>query len=168
MPGSNVGPLNTKVDKRSCDNHGWDKTHMNHTSFTKEDFTAFRANDRPGPIQMLNLIRLREQANYPDGRAATGADAYAAYSHGSRPVFARLGGKIIWRGRLEQTLIGPREEAWNICFVAEYPSVAAFAEMLRDPAYRSAMEHRQAAIADSRLVRLAPMTLGIAFADPEA
>lgn len=30
-----------------------------HTSFSREAFAAFRADDRPGPVQMLNLIRLR-------------------------------------------------------------------------------------------------------------
>lgn len=141
---------------------------MSHTSFTKEDFAVFRADDRPGPIHMLNLIRLRERAIYPDGRETPGHEAYAAYGRGSEPVFARLGGRIVWRGRHEQTFIGPRDEAWHICFIAEYPSVAAFAEMLRDPAYRAAMAHRQAAIADSRLVRLAPMVAGPGFADPAA
>ena len=45
---------------------------------TKESFAAFRAADRQGPIHMLNLVRLRERAAYPDGRAASGAEAYAA------------------------------------------------------------------------------------------
>jgi uncharacterized protein (DUF1330 family) len=139
---------------------------MMYTSFTKEDFAAFQANDRDGPIHMLNLIRLRKKAAYTDGRLATGAEAYAAYGQGSQPVFSRLGGRIVWRGKLEQTLIGPSDESWDICFVAEYPSVVAFTEMLREPAYRLAMEHRQAAIADSRLVRLAPMASGSGFADP--
>jgi uncharacterized protein (DUF1330 family) len=138
---------------------------MNYTSFTKEDFAAFRANDRPGPIHMLNLIRLREKAAYTDGRLATGAEAYAAYSRGSQPIFSRLGGRIVWRGKLEQTLIGPSDEFWDICFVAEYPSVAAFAEMVRDPVYRLAMEHRRVALADSRLVRFSPMIMGAGFSD---
>lgn len=47
---------------------------MSHTGFTKEGFAEFRANDRPGPIHMLNLVRLRDRAEYPDGRAATGAE----------------------------------------------------------------------------------------------
>ncbi len=106
---------------------------------------------------MLNLIRLKEQPGYPDGRKAIGAEAYAAYGRGSQSVFARLGGVIIWRGRLEQMLIGPSDEAWDICFIAQYPSVEAFVAMAKDPDYRSAMEHRQAAVADSRLIRLAPM-----------
>jgi hypothetical protein len=39
---------------------------------TKEGFAAFRADDRPGAIHMLNLVKLRGHAAYPDGRRATG------------------------------------------------------------------------------------------------
>jgi uncharacterized protein (DUF1330 family) len=130
---------------------------------TKEAFAAFRALDRAGPIQMLNLVRFRDQAAYPDGRAATGAQAYADYGLESEPIFARVGGKIIWRGTFEFTLTGPADERWDACFIAEYPSLAAFVEMIRDPAYREAVKHRQAAVADSRLIRLAPGVAGAAF-----
>lgn len=130
---------------------------------TRETFAAFRANDRPGPIQMLNLVRLRARAIYTDGREATGAQAYAAYGRESGPVFARLGGSIVWRGRFELTLIGPAEERWDLCFIARYPSVAAFVEMIRDPVYREAVRHRQAAVEDSRLIRLAEGEAGVGF-----
>jgi uncharacterized protein (DUF1330 family) len=52
-----------------------------------------------------------------------------------------------------------------LCFVAEYPSADAFIAMLRDPEYRAAVIHRQAAVADSRLVRLRPQTAGAAFGE---
>ena len=139
---------------------------MTHTSFTKDGFAAFHANDRAGPIHMLNLVRLHARAEYADGREATGAQAYAAYGRESEPVFTRLGGRIVWRGRMEQMLIGPSEEAWDLCFIAEYPSVAAFAQMIRDPVYRAAMEHRQAGVADSRLIRTEPNGVGGNFGDP--
>ena len=135
---------------------------------TKATFAAFRENDRPGPIHMLNLVRLHAQARYPDGRKATGAEAYAAYGRDSGPVFSRLGGRIAWQGRFELMLIGPTEERWDICFIAEYPSVAAFVEMIRDPVYREAVKHRQAAVADSRLIRLAPLKPGNNFGEPPA
>src|ERR1700720_3310957 len=129
-----------------------------HIDPTKEAFAAFRADDRPGPIHMLNLVKLRALAAYPDGREATGAEAYAAYGRESEPVFARLGGKIVWQGRFEWMLIGPAEgENWDHIFIAEYPAVEAFVEMIRDPAYREAVKHRQAAVADSRLIRLKPL-----------
>ncbi|MGO9005038.1 MAG: DUF1330 domain-containing protein [Beijerinckiaceae bacterium] len=135
---------------------------------TKETFAAFRENDREGPIHMLNLVRLNAQANYPDRRKASGAEAYAAYGRESGPVFSRLGGRIVWQGKFELMLIGPGTERWDLCFIAEYPSVAAFVEMIRDPVYREAVKHRQAAVEDSRLIRLAPLAPGKNFGEPPA
>jgi len=132
---------------------------------TKEVFGQFRENNRAGPIHMLNLVRLRDRAAYPDGRAATGAEAYAAYGRESGPVFTRLGGRIVWTGGFELMLIGPAEECWDHCFIAEYPSVSAFVEMIRDPLYREAVKHRQAAVEDSRLIRLKPTTPGKTFGE---
>lgn len=132
------------------------------TTFSRETFAAFRADDRPGPVHMLNLIRLHVEARYPDERKATGAEAYSCYGRISAPVLARLGGRIVWRGRFELGMIGP-EERWDICFIAEYPSPGAFTDMLRDPVYREAMEHRLAAVADSRLIRLGPLPGGTRF-----
>ena len=138
---------------------------MTHIDPTKEIFAAFRDNNREGPIQMLNLVQLRAQANYPDGRKVTGAEAYAAYGRESGPVFERLGGKIIWQGKFELMLIGPQSERWDHCFIAQYPSVQAFVEMIRDPVYREAVKHRQAAVEDSRLIRHAVLPVGKTFGE---
>lgn len=140
---------------------------MGYVGFGKEDYEAFKANDRPGPIHMLNLVRLRDKAAYDDGRAATGAEAYAAYGRESAAVFRRVGGRIIWRGQFEQALIGPADEQWDLVFIAEYPSPQAFLDMQRDPVYREAVAHRQAAVEDSRLIRLATVDGGATFADPD-
>jgi uncharacterized protein (DUF1330 family) len=137
-----------------------------HIDPTKQAFAEFRATDRQGPIHMLNLVRLHAQARYPDLRQVTGAEAYAAYGRESRPVFTRLGGRIVWQGKFELMLIGPADERWDRCFIAEYPSVSAFVEMIRDPVYRQAVKHRQAAVEDSRLIRLAPLAPGQGFGEP--
>lgn len=136
-----------------------------HIDPTKEVFAQFRDNNRKGPIQMLNLVRLRDRAVYPDGRAVSGAEAYAAYGRESGPVFTRLGGKVIWQGRFELMLIGPPDERWDHCFIAEYPEVDAFVQMIRDPFYREAVKHRQAAVLDSRLIRTAPLAVGATFGE---
>ena len=136
---------------------------IGHIDPSKEAFAAFRTNNRPGSIHMLNLVRFRDKAAYPDMRDATGAEAYAAYGRSSFPVFSRLGGRIVWRGRFELMLIGPGDETWDECFIAEYPSVAAFVAMIRDPVYRDAVKHRQAAVFDSRLIRLEPSVAGACF-----
>ncbi len=110
--------------------------------------------------QMLNLVKLRDRAVYADGRNATegftGAEAYRAYSHESAPVFAAVGGRIVWSGRMEFMLIGPSEEHWDLCFIAEYPEAEAFVTMIKDLAYRAAIAHRQAAVDTSRLIRMEP------------
>src|SRR5262245_9235024 len=138
---------------------------MGHIDPTKEVFAQFRDNNRPGPIHMLNLVRLNAEARYPDGRKATGAEAYAAYGRDSATVFSGLGGRIVWQGAFELMLIGPAEERWDLCFIAEYPSVGAYVAMIRDPVYREAVKHRQAAVADSRLIRLGPLAAGRAFGE---
>ena len=133
---------------------------------TKETFAQFREMDRPGPIHMLNLVKFRERAAYPDGRDVSGADAYKSYARESGPVFRGLGGRQVWIGKPELMLIGPQDsEQWDIAFIAEYPSVLAFVAMLRDPVYREAVKHRQAAVADSRLLRLAPAAAGKEFGE---
>ncbi len=138
---------------------------MGYVDPSREVFAQFVADDRPGPIQMLNLVRLRAQADYPDGRTATGAEAYEAYGRESGPIFQRLGGTIIWQGRFELMLIGPADEHWDHCFIAEYPNVEAFGQMIHDPAYREAVKHRQAAVEDSRLIRHAAMPAGQTFGE---
>ena len=134
---------------------------------TKESFGRFKDLPADQPIHMLNLVKLRASAAYPDGRKASGLEAYRAYGRESGPVFARLGGKQVWIGRPELTLIGPGTESWDIAFIAQYPSGEAFVTMLRDPVYREAVKHRQAGVADSRLIRLAPATPGRLFGEEE-
>jgi uncharacterized protein (DUF1330 family) len=130
---------------------------------TKEEFARFREMDRPGPVHMLNLVKFRAQAAYDDGTVATGAEAYASYARESGPVFERLGGRQVWAGTPELMLIGPQSEAWDLAFIAEYPDKNAFVAMVRDPEYRKAVRHRQAAVADSRLIRMEPGIPGAHF-----
>ena len=130
---------------------------------TRESFQLFKDLPRDQPVHMLNLVRLHAEAVYPDGRRTSGLDAYRAYGRESGPVFQRLGGRQVWIGRPDLTLIGSDTEAWDIAFIAAYPTGAAFIEMLRDPVYREAVKHRQAAVADSRLIRMHPGEPGETF-----
>lgn len=128
-------------------------------------FDAFKALPRDMPINMLNLLRFRDHAAYPDGHAnatkgLSGAQAYGEYGRTSAPVFARVGGTIVWRGHMEGVLIGPHDEAWAVSFIAAYPNAGAFLEMVTDPDYRIAVVHRQAAVLTSRLIRFAPLPIG--------
>jgi uncharacterized protein (DUF1330 family) len=131
-----------------------------HIDPEREAFKLFKEMPRDEPIQMLNLLRLRDKAAYPDGREVSGFEAYKTYGQTSGPIFKRVGGTIVWRGAPKLTLIGPSEENWHLSFVAAYPSAAAFLEMVTDPVYQNeAVPHRQAAVLDSRLIRHTPLDL---------
>ncbi|MFP4520138.1 MAG: DUF1330 domain-containing protein [Oceanicaulis sp.] len=135
-----------------------------HVDPTRESFDAFKALPRDEPVEMLNLIRLRDRAVYADGREASGFEAYRAYGAASAPIFQRVGGEIIWRGQPRGILIGPGGEAWDLAFIAAYPSAKAFLEMVADETYQSqAVPHRAAAVLDSRLIRHKPQEVGEAF-----
>lgn len=131
---------------------------------SREQFGAFMDLPDDGPIWMLNVIRLRKNARYEDKREATGEAAYKAYAHESERFFTGVGGKVVWSGAPQFVLIGPEDERWDLCFVAEYPSARAFGDMVKDPGYQAIVHHRQAAVKDSRLIRLKPGAAGRIFA----
>lgn len=134
----------------------------------REAFDAFKRLPQDKPVEMINLLRFRDSADYPEDHPAaeetlSGADAYRRYSKASAPVFERVGGQIVWSGTPEMVLIGPAEEQWDAAFVARYPTAFAFLEMITDDEYRRAVVHRQAAVLTSRLIRTAPRERGTAF-----
>ena len=137
---------------------------------SREQFDAFKGLPRDEPIQMLNLIRLNAQANYPQGhpnhgKGMSGRDAYREYGRASAEVFRSLGGRQLWAGRPDCVVTGPTDEKWDLAFIAEYPNAGAFFAMVTNEGYREHVKHRQAAVADSRLIRMKPLTPGEGFGE---
>lgn len=141
-----------------------------HIDPDRQAWDLFKSLPRDQPIQMLNLIRLRAQADYPQdhpdhGKGLSGLDAYRAYGRTTAAIFARVGGRQVWAGKPQVTVTGPQDEAWDLAFIAEYPTSEAFVAMVRDPEYRELVKHRTAGVADSRLVRLQPVEPGEGFGE---
>jgi uncharacterized protein (DUF1330 family) len=137
---------------------------------TRTNFDRFKALPRDAPIEMLNLIRYREVAAYPEGhvlagKGLSGEAAYQLYGTQTAPIFAHVGAAIVYAATPSCMVTGPEDEQWDRMFVARYPSAAAFFEMLKDPAYQLAVVHRQAAVLTSRLIRMAPRAAAGHFAD---
>ena len=130
---------------------------------TKEAFAALKGLHLSHPVDMLNLVKLRDRAAYDDGRDVSGAEAYAAYGRESAPIFTGVGGEIIWSSTPEHMVIGPVDESWDVAFVARYPSGQAFLDMVYNPAYQAIVYHRQAAVLTSRLIRTKPREQGGSF-----
>ena len=128
----------------------------------RQAWEVFKSLPEDQPIQMLNLIKLKPKAEYPPdhpdhGKGLTGLDAYRAYGRTTAHIFKRVGGRQVWVGKPQVMVTGPQSEAWDLAFIAEYPTSGAFIEMVRDPEYRELVKHRAAGVDDSRLLRLAPV-----------
>ena len=100
---------------------------------TREVMAVFRDLPLDWPIAMINLLRFRETAAYPEdhaeaGAGHTGAKAYGLYGRAAARPFADAGGTQVWLGKPELTVIGPREEAWDLAFIARYPTGQAFVD----------------------------------------
>ena len=125
-----------------------------------ENWAQFKALPRDTPIQMLNLIRFRERADYPrdhpnHGAGLTGAEAYAIYRSSFQALVGGSGAAMIWEAPLECTVTGPPGE-WDEAFVMGYPNTGVFMAMVKNPHYiADVLPHRTAAVADSRLIRFA-------------
>jgi uncharacterized protein (DUF1330 family) len=107
------------------------------------------------PVVMINLLRYREQAVYPDGFDAepcSGREAYGRYGEVALGRIASVGGSIRWMGDVVATVIAPGEECWDDAVLVQYPSPQAFLDMVAQPEYQVAVPHRSAGLADSRLI----------------
>ena len=139
-----------------------------HLDPTRAQFEAFKNLNRDAPIEMLNLVRFRDTAEYPNDhmladQGLNGAEAYANYGRETAAILKRVGGSILWRGGFETTLIGPENERWDAMFIARYPTAHAFLEMVTVPDYQLAVVHRQAAVLTSRLIRTNGLDDGATF-----
>ena len=132
----------------------------------REAWEVFKGLPRDQPIHMLNLIRLRDRAEYPadhpnHGKDISGREAYREYGRTIAPHLARLNSRQVWAGAPQVMVTGPASEAWDLAFIVEYPGSQAFIDMVRDPDYRAnVVPHRTAAVADSRLLCLSPIPDG--------
>lgn len=111
---------------------------------TEQQIKGFANLPADRPVVMVNLLRYRR----PDGE-----ERYRQYALGVGPHLQRVGGRPLYGADAAATLIGEGEKPWwdAILFV-EYPSPAAFGEMIADPGYLKVHEHREAALERAELI----------------
>lgn len=108
-----------------------------------------------GPVTMINMLRYRESADYGDRvdeNPCSGRDAYGRYSEAAFPIVVELQGKPVWMSTVEHVFIGPESEHWDDVVVVQWPTLAAFQKLMQRPDYHAIAFHRDAALADSRLI----------------
>ena len=96
-----------------------------------------------GPVTMINLLKFREQAS--DG-SGTGWDAYVRYSENTSPLIKQRGATILWAGKVEGAAFGDAGTGWDYAVLVQYPSRAAFLDMVTSADYARGNPHREAGV----------------------
>jgi uncharacterized protein (DUF1330 family) len=104
---------------------------------TKEQILELINAPDEGPVVMLNLLKFK---------AREGAGEYNKYGDSVSKMVEKTGGKMLYIGKVDQTLIGPADEDWDAIALVQYPSRKAFIEMTSTKDYDKAHEHREAGL----------------------
>jgi uncharacterized protein (DUF1330 family) len=101
---------------------------------TPEQIQALAARPADEPVVMINLLQFRA-----DG----GRQSYLRYMHDVTPHLQRVGGTVRYAGQSPAVVIGVGEKPWwDAIIVVEYPSPAAFLDMVTNEEYLKLHEHR--------------------------
>ncbi|MFK8021410.1 MAG: DUF1330 domain-containing protein [Pseudomonadales bacterium] len=121
----------------------------------EEQIAALIEKDQGGPINMLNLLKFKEFAEYPDGSDAelSGKEAYMRYGAKVTELVTKLGGEFLFASDANVLFIGDGDLQWDMGAIAKYPSVAAFIEMTNSSEYEEIHGHREAGLAHQLLVQ---------------
>jgi uncharacterized protein (DUF1330 family) len=123
---------------------------------------VFQEADAARTVVMLNLLRYRAQAVYAPGQdqpERTGEEAYRRYGRSTLPILFRLGGRLLMRGAVEQTLLAsaePLEGPWDQLALVFYPSRLHFRYMVNQPDYQAGLVHRDAGLEATVLLAITP------------
>jgi uncharacterized protein (DUF1330 family) len=120
-----------------------------------EQAAAFFSAAEDGPFVMVNLLKFKERADYPDGSDAglSGREAYARYGAGVQACLAAVGGKALYAGAVTELMLGEVDELWDMVALAQYPSRAAMMKMIQSPDYQAIEKHRVAGLAGQLNIR---------------
>lgn len=101
------------------------------------------------PVYMVNLLKFKDKAEYPDGRETglTGEQAFALYGEAMARILMGLGGGPMFSANVESLWLGQVEELWDAIVIAMYPNRRALYDMLASPEYKEAAIHRIAGLA---------------------
>ncbi len=104
--------------------------------------------EEDGPFFMVNLIRHREHAEYPDGRETnlTGEQADGIYGSLILPILLDIGARPVFVANVEDNLIDADGAAWTQIGVVRYPSRAKFFDMLERQDFVDAAQHKLAGV----------------------
>jgi len=129
---------------------------------TADQVRAMRDADQDAPVVMLNLLKFRQQALYPEGfgfTATSGQEAYALYQDAFVVAVGDVSqAQVLYDGPCEQVFIGmagTAETDWDKVLIVRYPARKHFLAMMANEDYRGALVHRYAGLERTVLIQCA-------------
>jgi len=113
-----------------------------------QQMAGFLEEGKDRPIYMVNLLKFKDKATYPDKRETdlSGEEAYAIYGQEVRKHLEKVGAKPIFSGKVSRLMLGEVEDLWDTVAIAMYPNRKAMLDMLSDPEYIKSAQHRVAGL----------------------
>ena len=113
-----------------------------------DQMAAFLESGNDEPIYMVNLLKFKDKAEYPDKRETdlSGKEAYAIYTKEVQHHLAKVGGKGIFGAEVKRLMLGEVDELWDSVAIAKYPNRKAMLDMISDPDYIKSAQHRVAGL----------------------
>jgi uncharacterized protein (DUF1330 family) len=118
---------------------------------TDDQIAALAARPADEPVVMVNLLQFREG----------GQESYLRYVKEAGPHLQRVGGTVRYGGSAPAQMIGDGEKPWwDAILIVEYPSPAAFMDMVTNEEYLKIHEFRANALERGDLIATSTWSMG--------
>jgi len=103
------------------------------------------------PVCMLNIIKFKGAV---ESDQPTGEELYKRYMQNFTPFMKSSRARLLWKGKVRNTLIGDSTDQPDIAFIVRYPTIADFENMIKDPEYQKITSDRTLALEYGGLIAM--------------
>ena len=121
---------------------------MKTMTLNEDELKSFAQCADDQPVVMINLLKFKTTTESGE----SGEAVYTRYAQNAAPLVAEVGGKLIWQGKADHYLVAGEEDRWDKVLLVEYPSRAAFLQMIQSPKFQEVQKERLAALECAALI----------------
>ncbi len=121
---------------------------MNQRPLNNDELQKMMQLPDENPVVMINLLKFKtETANGNSGK-----EVYQQYMKQAAPLLAKVGGRLLWKGTVENYIVAGDSDHWDQVLLVEYPSRAAFLKLVNMPEFQAIQVLRSEALEDTVLI----------------
>lgn len=115
----------------------------NHVLPTEQQIKQLMSAPNDTPLVMVNILRFKTLTGNAE---ESGAVAYQRYSNNVLPLLQKAGGKVLWQGTVQHTIIGDDDQSPHMFLLVKYPSRQHFLSMVMSEEYHQISSDRTIAL----------------------